>query len=683
MAHKKKKVNDVVAMSRNRLVFFFLIVVILFVLLVFILGDVMIFKGESYAALAERQQTRDINIVASRGEIYDENMNALAINEAMYTVWVRPGEVASSENDVKEKNDGKNENFTAETMAETLAEIIPDTTAEGLLEIIKSDSKYTRLAKYVKEDTVTAIKEAQTEGTVKGIEITNTVRRYYPMGTLASNVIGTTNDDYVGISGLELYYDQYLTGKEGRWIKSTDVRGNDLNNGVEKYYSPQDGCSIVLTIDEVIQHFVESAIEDVYNNTGADSVMAIAMDPKSGEILAMANYPDYDLNNPRIPILEKQKAELEGLEPAEKVDYWNNMWRNPMINDTYEPGSPFKLLTTASALEDGLTGVNDTFVCTGGLQIYDRYLRCWKSPGSHGYETLDQGVANSCNPVLVTLSQRLGVSRFYDYLGLFGLTEPTGIDYPGEASSIIQNQKDAGPVGLATMSYGQGIAATPIQIMTALSSLGNDGKLMKPHLVKKLIDDNGNSVHDFKPEVVRQAVSSQTAKELCTMMEGVVQSGTGTDAYIPGYRIGGKTGTANQFKNGKLVENKTFSSFFAMAPMEDPKFAILMVVNAPKGVRYGGKTAGPGVKAILSNVLDYIGVEPIYTSDEESKLASGKVTVPDLKGYSYEAAVTWLSNIGLNAIECPAGSTAFSVTDQYPKPGTQLSAGNSVCLYAQ
>jgi len=201
--------------------------------------------------------------------------------------------------------------------------------------------------------------------------------------------------------------------------------------------------------------------------------------------------------------------------------------------------------------------------------------------------------------------------------------------------------------------------------------------------LKKLIDDNGNSVHDFKPEVVRQAVSSQTAKELCTMMEGVVQSGTGTDAYIPGYRIGGKTGTANQFKNGKLVENKTFSSFFAMAPMEDPKFAILMVVNAPKGVRYGGKTAGPGVKAILSNVLDYIGVEPIYTSEEESKLASGKVTVPDLKGYSYEAAVTWLSNIGLNAIECPAGSTAFSVTDQYPKPGTQLSAGNSVCLYAQ
>lgn len=683
MAFKSKKTKDVDSKSRNRLAVFFSIVILFFILLVIDLGDVMIFKGEKYASLAERQQTRDINIVASRGEIYDENMNPLAINEAMYTVWIRPGEVKAAEELSKSKGKKKGEKFTAEAMAETLAGIIPDTTAEDLLKTIKSDSKYTRLAKYVKEDTVNAIKEAQTDGKVKGLEITNTVRRYYPMGTLASNVIGTTNDDYVGISGLELYYDQYLTGKEGRWIKSTDVRGNDLNNGVEKYYSPQDGCSIVLTIDEVIQHFVESAVEDVYNNTDADSVMSIAMNPETGEILAMANYPDYDLNNPRVPILDKQKAELEGLESSEKVNYWNNMWRNPMINDTYEPGSPFKLLTTASALEDGLTNLSDTFVCNGGLQIYDTYLRCWKSPGSHGYETLVDGVANSCNPVFITLSQRLGISRFYNYLGLFGLTEPTGIDYPGEASPIIQNKNDAGPVGLATMSYGQGIAATPIQVMAALSSLGNDGKLMKPHLVKKLIDDEGNTVHEFKPEVVRQVVSSQTSKEICSMMENVVRRGTGADAYIPGYRIGGKTGTANQFKNGKLVENKTFSSFFAMAPMEDPKFAVLMVVNSPKGVRYGSKTAGPGVKSILSNVLDYIGIEPVYTSDEESKLASGKVTVPNLVGYSYDSAATWLSNIGLNVIECPTGSTDFNVVDQYPKPGTQVSAGNSVCLYAQ
>ena len=680
MAHTRRKFKNSNVMSRNRLVFFFFMVIFFFILIVIILGNIMICKGDMYARLASRQQTVDIDIAADRGEIYDSNMNSVAINQSMNTVWVRPPEIKTAE---KKAESDKKDGFTAKGMAETLAEIIPDTDADTLLETINSDSKYTRLVKYIDDKTADKIREAQENGSVKFVEISKNMRRYYPMGTLASNLIGTTNDDYVGISGLELYYDQYLTGREGRWIKSTDERGNDLNNGVEKYYSSQDGCSIVLTIDEVIQHFVESAIEDVYNNTGAKQVMSIAMRPETGEILAIANYPDYDLNNPRVPLLDSQKKEIEGMATSEKVAYWNEMWRNPIINDTYEPGSPFKLITTACALEDGLTSVNDTFNCVGGLQIYDRYLRCWKSPGAHGFETLPQGIANSCNPVFVTLSQRLGISRFYEYLDLFGFTKPTGIDYPGEASSIMQPKNTAGPVGLATMSYGQGIAATPIQMMTALTSLGNDGKLMKPHLVKKLVDSNGKTVHEFKPEVVRQVVSAQTADEICQMMEGVIKHGTGSDVYIPGYRIGGKTGTANQFVKGKLIENKTYASFFAMVPVEDPQFAVIVIVDAPQGVPYGSKTAGPGIKAILSNVLDYIGIEPVYTSQEEKKAASNVAVVPDLTGLSYDAAVKKLSKIGLNAIECPTGAADFNVVDQYPKPGTNLSTGNSVCLYAE
>lgn len=675
VSNKKKRALrkiDPQASPRNRLIFFFAVVAAAFVALAVILGYYMIYAADFYAEKALAQQTRDVPLVADRGQIFDSNMNTLAINEAMKTLWVRPEKVKEKE----EKSPG-----FAQDMADTIAVILGDISTEDVYKVMMSDSKYTKIKKYVDADKAEELQQAIKDEKIVGCELTNIVRRYYPMGTLACQIIGTTNDDNVGISGLEMYYDKYLNGNPGRWIRSTDVSGRKLTNGIEKYYPADDGRSIVLTIDEVIQHFTEQALQDVFYSTGAKRAMAIVMDPKNGDILSMATYPGFNLNDPRGVAVNDDPAILDSMTTEEKVTYWNKMWKNPLVNELYEPGSPFKLITTAAALEEGLTNTEDTFVCAP-IQMYDVTLNCWKAPASHGTETLVQGVANSCNPVFITLAGRLGLDRFYNYLDLFGINKVTGIDFPGEATSIIQTKADAGPVGLATMGYGQGIAVTPIQLITALSAIGNDGKMMQPRLVKALADAQGNITETFEPKVVRQVISTQTASEVASMMEGVVNGGTGSAAYIPGMRVGGKTGTAQKVENG-MYTDQTYSSFFAMAPMDDPKVAVLVIVDSPQGVHYGSQTAGPGVKAILSDVLNYLAVQPVYTEQELATVKNQSVSVPDFTGYLFEDAVEVLHKLGLSGIACPTGSSGFTVVDQYPKPGTMLYGGKTVCLYAQ
>lgn len=684
MASKKTK-NVSQMTSRKRLIIFFLLVIVMFIVIATRTAYIQIVKADEYSAKALSQQTKDIPITARRGNIYDTNMKALAINQSTSTIWVRPSDVKKAEENSK--------GYTRE-MAKTLAEILTDKTEDEIYETITADSSLLKLAKYVDDETTEKIrqsmkntKDPDTGKTVKakvtGLEIAETPHRYYPMGEFASHVIGATNDDNHGMFGLELYYDQYLTGTEGRWIRSTDGAGRSLSNGVEKYYAAEDGYSIVLTIDEIIQHYVEKAIKQVQANTDADRTMAIVMSPKTGDVLAMASYPDFDLNDPRTPLSEAEQEKIADYSDSEKMEYWNNMWRNPLINDTYEPGSPFKLLTTSMALEEGLTSMNDTFYCKP-VNLYGQILKCWKTSGSHGTETLAQGVANSCNPVFIALSQRLGIDKFYEYLNDYGFMGTTGIDYPGEASSILQNKNSAGPVGLATMSYGQGIACTPIQLMAALCSNGNEGKMMQPRFVRALADSDGNIIEEFEPTVVRQVVSKQTAAEICTMMEGVVSKGTGSEAYLPGYRVGGKTGTAQKVVNGRYTEF-TYSSFFAMAPMDDPEIAVIVIVDSPKGVHYGSKTAGPGVRMILEDTLKYLNVEPVYSDGEKAESSSEKtVKVPDLVGKTYAEASETLRKLGLSAVACPSRSdTEFTVIDQYPKAGTQITEGNSVCLYKE
>ena len=681
MASKKKTVSRMT--GKRRLLIFFLCVCLAFVVLAVRTGYIQIVKAEEYADKALSQQTKDLPITAKRGNIYDTNMKALAINQSTSTIWVRPRDVAAKE----EENPG----FTKKK-ASVLAEILGDKTEEEIYETITKDSSLLKLAKYVDDERTEKIRAAMKDtkdpdtgekirATVAGLQIAETPHRYYPMGEFAAHVIGGTNDDNHGMFGLELYYDQYLNGTEGRWIRSTDGAGRSLTNGVEKYYSAEDGYSIVLTIDEIIQHYVEKALKQVQANTNALRTMAIVMDPETGDVLAMASYPDFDLNDPRTPISEAEQEQLENCTDEEKVEFWNNMWRNPLVNDTYEPGSPFKLLTTSMALEEGLTNVNDTFYCKP-VNLYGQILKCWKTSGSHGTETLAMGVANSCNPVFIALSQRLGITKFYEYLDDYGFTGTTGIDYPGEATSILQNKNTAGPVGLATMSYGHGLACTPIQLITALCSNGNEGKMMRPRLVRALADSDGNIIEEFEPEVVRQVVSRQTAADICSMMEGVVSKGTGSEAYLPGYRVGGKTGTAQKVVNGRYTSD-TYSSFFAMAPMDDPKVAVIVIVDSPQGVHFGSKTAGPGVRMILEDTLQYLNVEPVYTESEQAAVNNDTVNVPDVTGKTYEAAAETLRKLGLQAVACPGGSTGFTVVDQYPKAGTRIASGNSVCLYKE
>jgi stage V sporulation protein D (sporulation-specific penicillin-binding protein) len=640
--------------------------------LAFRVGWIQVVASERYAKMAVEQQTRDVPIPAKRGVIYDTNGKELAISAVTNSIWARPGVVKSAATEEKSQ-----ENL--EKTASTLAEIL-EMDKEQVLKIISQNRSLVKVAKYVEKEKADQIRQKG----LKGIEIAEDVKRYYPMGSFLAHVLGSTTDDNRGLAGIEMKYDKFLSGIPGRWIKNTDRDGDSLSYGVEKYFQAENGLNLVLTIDEVIQHYVEKALDTVQANTSADRVMCIVMDPKTGDILAMGVTPDYDPNNPRVPPTTDGAIYLDSLPDEKKLEYWNAMWRNPLVSDTYEPGSTFKLLTTAIALEEGVTSLDDRFVCTGSIVVAGQKLKCWRSYNPHGAENLVEAVGNSCNPVFVQLAQRIGYEKYFDYMELFGLRDKTGIDYPGEGYAILQDEATAGPVGLATMSYGQGIAVTPIQLITAVSALGNEGKLMQPRIVKELRDSDGNVIQSFKTKVVRQVVSKKTADEMSLIMESVVDEGGGATAKIPGYRIGGKTGTANKAEGGGY-SNETFSSFIGMAPMDDPRIAILMIVDNPKGVKFGSQTAAPGVRLVLEETLRYLNIQPSYNEEEKQAIESGYVTVPDVTNMPYRSAMDILGKASLLYTVSPAGDIAldddFIVVDQYPKPGDKLQKGGTVCLY--
>jgi Cell division protein FtsI/penicillin-binding protein 2 len=620
--------------------------------------------------MAVEQQTRDVPIPAKRGIIYDRNGKELAISAVTNSIWARPGVIKSASTAEKGQ-----ENL--DKTATALAEILGMDKAQ-VLETISKHQSLVKVAKYVDKDKADQIRAKG----LKGIEIAEDVKRYYPMGAFMAHLLGSTTDDNRGLSGIELKYDKYLSGVPGRWIKNTDRDGDSLSYGVEKYYQAENGLNLVLTVDEVIQHYVEKALDTVQANTQADRVMCIVMDPKTGDILAMAVTPDFDPNNPRVPTTSGGAAYVDSLSDKDKLEFWNKMWRNPLISDDYEPGSTFKLLTTSIALEEGVTFPDDKFVCTGSIIVAGQKLKCWRFYNPHGPENLVQAVENSCNPVFVQLAQRIGYEKYFDYMDMFGLRDKTGIDYPGEGYAIIQDEKTAGPVGLATMSYGQGIAVTPIQLITAISALGNDGKMMQPRIVKELTDDNGNVIQKYDTKVVRQVVSKETSKEMCMIMEAVVDEGSGGNSKIPGYKIGGKTGTANKAEGGKYSE-ETNSSFVGMAPMDDPKVAILLIVDNPKGVKFGSQTAAPGVKMILEDTLRYLNIQPTYNDEEKKEMESGMTTVPDVVNQSLSDAIGILGGASLNYTVSPenSGGEDFTIVDQYPKPGEKMQKGGTVCLY--
>lgn len=621
-------------------------------------------RGEDYSQLAQRQQTRDIPIPAKRGAILDRNGKELAISASTNTVWARPAEVAESRK--------------VEEISKQLSEIL-EIDQEVIKEKITKRTGLIRVEKWIDKDKADAIRKAKLEG----IWIAEDNKRYYPFGNFAAHVLGHTTDDNQGLGGIELEYNKYLSGLPGRWIKSTDVSGRQLSYGTEKYFEAENGLNVVLTIDEAIQHFVEKALDDALAQTQAKRVFAIVMQPGTGDILAMGLKPDYDPNNARIPLDENKAREYENMDEEGKQVLWNEMWRNPLINDTYEPGSTFKLITASAGLEEGVVEPNSPFYDKGYITVAGQRIRCWRHYNPHGAQTFTEAVQNSCNPVFIEVGQRLGVDKYYKYVDLFGFTNKTSIDLPGEGNAIVQNQENVGPVELATISFGHGISVTPIQLITAISAIANNGNLMQPRLVKELVDDSGNVIHRYEPKITRQVLSEKTANEVLLMMESVVTEGSGKSAYIPGYRIGGKTGTADKIENGRYAVGKVYSSFVAVAPIDDPQLTVLVVVDEPQGVHFGSLTAAPAVHSILNDTLRYLDIEPKYNENEAELYEKSDVVVPEIRNMTLLEAAELLTENNLLYETEPYNVESVDnfVIDQFPKPGAKVPEKSVIVLY--
>lgn len=581
--------------SKKRVIIICTVFWTLIIILCFRVGWMQVVRGTEYSKMAIEQRTKDVPVKAKRGIIYDTNGRQLAVSATCYSVWARPSNTRGESKNKEEQE------ATLEYTSRVLSEILKKDKKE-IREKLTREQPLVKVDKYLEKTTADEIREKQ----LPGIELAEDTKRYYPLGAFAAHTLGSVTDDNTGLSGLELRYNQYLSGVEGRWIKETDRAGNGLSYGVEEYHQAKDGLGLKLTIDEVIQHYVEKSLKTVQKNTQADRVMCIMMSPKTGDILALAQIPDFDPNDSKTPLDESERQKVEKMSDSEKLEYWNTMWRSSLISDVYEPGSTFKLLTTAMALEERKTKTSEHFNCSGKINVAGEELKCWSYKNPHGDQSLEKAVGNSCNPVFVRLAQRIGMNKFYNYLETFGLTTKTGIDFPGEGNSILQNKDTAGLVGLSTMGYGQGVAVTPIQLITAISSFGNEGKMMQPRFVKALVDENGKTVESFEPKIVRQTVSQKTADELCDIMEYVVAKGGAGTAKVKGYRVGGKTGTAQKSRGKKGYSQKTDSSFIGMAPMDDPQVTILVIVDNPKGVKYGSQTAAPGAQKILEYTLRYL-----------------------------------------------------------------------------
>ncbi|MDD6390678.1 MAG: penicillin-binding transpeptidase domain-containing protein [Firmicutes bacterium] len=669
MNKDRAKVNQITIKNRKRLLGAFAFILFIMSVLCFRCGWWQIVKGEELADTAAAQQTRDSLVEAKRGVIYDRNKMELAVSGTAYSVWVRPADLKTAD------SANKKEDLTSEVISGLSGILEMDD--DEVRESVTADQNLIKIESGLSKETADRIRELE----LTAVELSEDSRRFYPLGSFASHLIGSVSDDNTGLAGIEAYYNRYLTGVSGRRIQNTDVSGNGLSYGFEEYYAAEDGLGVVLTIDEVVQNYVEKAIASCQKKTQADRVMCLVMDTETAEILAMAVTPEYDPNNPREAPTEAEQKKLDSMSDKKKVEYWNKMWRNPLLQDTYEPGSTFKLMTTSIALEEGLTSPSETFYDNGSIDVSGETLKCW-SDVPHGKQTLEEAVGNSCNPVFVTLGLRIGKERFYNYMELFGYDSITGIDYPSEATAILQNEDTAGPVDLATMAYGQGIAVTPIQLATAVSAIGNGGVMMKPHLVKELVDSDGKTVRTFEPEEVRQIISKQTSDEVCDIMEYVVSEGGAETAYVEGYRVGGKTGTANKPKAGGYSED-TYSSFIGMAPMNDPKVTVLVIVDSPVGIKYGSQTAAPCAQTIFKNILPYLGIETQYSDDETEKIEKNKTTVPDITGLSYKKAVSALEKAELK-YKVQSGDSSgdsFKVKDQYPKAGTKVDKKSTVYIY--
>ena len=637
--------------AKKRLLIFLFCAMFGYLLLTGRLVFIELFRAEDWQEMAYEQQTRDRLITPKRGSILDRNGEGIALTETVNAVSVIPVQVKE-----KEK--------TAQFLADAL-----ELEYEDVLEKVKQKVALVRIKTKVDTETAAAIRKAG----YPGVEVDEDVQRVYPYSELAAQVIGFVGKDNQGIIGLEAKYDEMLEGEQGKILTLTDSRGNEVDSEQERI-APVDGQNLVTTIDVVMQQYAEQTIAKAVETKGAKRGVIIILNPQNGEIYAMANYPTFDLNDPFTINDSELAAVWDTFSQEEQNNYLNQMWRNTAINDTYEPGSTFKIVTSSAGLEEGVVTPESSFFCRGFHIAGDRQIKCWRYPRTHGAETFVQGVQNSCNPVFLEVGERLGAETFLEYMQKFGFAQKTGVDLAGEATGIIHKLENIGPVELATMSFGQSFQITPLQLLRAASAIVNGGNLITPHFAKGIADEEGNIIENFQYEQGQQVISRETSETMKTILESVVSEGTGSKAYIPGYRIGGKTATSEKLprRSGKYI-----ASFMSFAPAEAPQVMALVLIDEPQGVYYGGTVAGPVMQELLQNILPYLGIEPQYNEKEAAEAAETVTTVPDLTGMTLGEAKNALFQTGLSAEVETEGE---AIVRQTPPAGETVNKGTKVIL---
>ena len=566
--------------NKKKILVVFLCAVTVILALVGRLVYLMVFDAEYYQKKAEALHEREREIKAARGEIIDANGTVLATNKTVCTISVIHSQITDSERVIQ-------------ALAQTL-----EMEEEIVRKKVEKVSSMERIKTNVDKETGDKIRDMELDG----VKVDEDFKRYYPYNELASKVLGFTGGDNQGIIGLEVKYEEYLKGINGMILTTTDARGIELEGVAEDRLEPVAGNTLQISLDYNIQTYAQQMAEKVMEEKQADKVAILLMNPQNGEILAMVNVPEFDLND---PFTLNTGEESSNMSDEEKQDALNQMWRNGCINDTYEPGSTFKIITASACLEEGVVHLDDSFSCPGYRIVEDRKIRCHKV-GGHGAETFVQGIQNSCNPVFIDIGLRLGVDNFYKYFQQFGLLNLTGVDLPGEAGTIMHKKENIGLVELATMSFGQSFQVTPIQMATTVSSLVNGGRRITPHFGVRVLDSDGNEVEEFQYEEKKDIVSEETSATMRMLLESVVSEGSGKNAYIEGYEIGGKTATSQTLPRSA---NKYISSFIGFAPADHPQVLGMCIIYNPQGVYYGGTIAAPVIREIFENILPYLGIE--------------------------------------------------------------------------
>ncbi len=660
--------------------------ILAFLVLFFKLYDLQIIQHKQMQTRALDQQTSQTVVSAFRGTIYDRNGSQLAVSVSAEDVVMSPfhmkkqrDEEAERLEKIRQENaqlaEGEKKKsvdtivlWDYDSLAAKLADIL-DLSQDDIRERMNNtNSQYELLAKKVDEDTADQIRQLINDLNIEGLDLVATSRRVYPYGSLASHILGFAGAENTGLYGLESRYDQYLQGQSGLVVSAKDVKGNPLPYEYEQYFAAQSGQDVVLTLDANVQYYLEKYVGEMADKYGAENgATGIVMDVKTGGILGMVSYPTYDLNNAFTVQNDQFKKDL-----TDTSDQLMKQWRNKALNDTYEPGSTFKILTMSAAMEEGLINMNTTYTCTGGIHVSDATIHC---TGTHGTQTLKEAAAHSCNPAFITFGLQLGNEKFYEYMNDFGLMSGTGIDLDGEATGVFASPESFTQLDLACYAFGQNFNVTPIALIAAQAACVNGGYLHTPYLVEQIVDSDGSITYQHDNTPVRQVVSEETSAHVRECLEYVVSDGTGRNGQVKGYRVGGKTGTADKGQTGDLVV-----SFVSFAPADDPQVIILVTMDTPSrsaGTSVsGGSMVAPVNSKIMADILPYLGIEPTYSAEE---LLGADTTVPYVIGSSVEDAKSRVESRGFT---CKVVGTGNTITDQTPAGGAVIPGKSTVILYA-